>query len=153
VQPLVVRQKGGVYEILDGAHRFRALKELGETAADCVLVEDNDEEARMRTLTMNRLRGRLDNEALAGLLDSLSLDDEAIRRALAYSEKELGEIRALLDDAPNLDFDIPEKESYELLDFYLAADEADLVRKALDKTGEDDRSKALVKMAREYLDV
>ena len=151
VQPLVVREAGEGFEILDGAHRFRALMELGEKHADCVVVKDSDEAARMRTLTMNRLRGSLDHGELARLIDEMALEDERVMETLAYSEKELSEIRGLLEEAPELETNLPEEERFVLLDFYLSAEDAEVVNRALDATGEDDRASALVKLAKGYI--
>ena len=152
VQPLLVRPAGGAYEVLDGAHRLRALKELDAEEAECVIVDDEDQAARMRTLAMNRLRGAFDHEELARVLETTDMEDEAIREALAYSENELAEIRGLLESEPQLDFNVSEAEHYELFDFYLAPEEAEILREALGATGEKDRARAITIVAKGYLE-
>jgi len=45
VEPLTVRQRkgeAGAYLLLDGHLRLLALKELGETEVDCVIVNDDE---------------------------------------------------------------------------------------------------------------
>jgi ParB family chromosome partitioning protein len=149
VQPLVVRPaEHGAFEVLDGAHRLRALFELGEKHADCVVLDEKEADAKMRTLSMNRLRGECDYEALAGVLGTLGLDDAAISAALAFSERDLSEIRALLEKTPSVDFNLPAEERYVLMDFYLAPEDAEIVEKALKSTGKKNRSKALVALVR-----
>ena len=45
VEPLMVhphKDRDGTYVLLDGHLRFFALKELGETEADCVVANDDE---------------------------------------------------------------------------------------------------------------
>lgn len=152
VQPLVVRPKGEAFEVIDGAHRLRALKKIGFREIECVIVDDTDEDAKMRTVLMDRLRGSFDHEKLAELVASLEADEESIRRSLAYSEEQFEEIKSLLDSGGPEEFEVPEEELYELMDFYLPPGDADTVRAALRAAGEKERAPALVKIAKEYLD-
>lgn len=73
-QPLVVRpgKKKGTYEIIDGEHRCAALKSLGKKKADCIVVEDDDTEAKIQTLAMNVLRGDPDMFKMAKLIVQLN---------------------------------------------------------------------------------
>ena len=73
--PLIVRphpRRAGAFEILDGHHRARALREVGETRAACEVWEDvDDERAAILLLTLNRLQGSDDPKKRAALIDSL----------------------------------------------------------------------------------
>jgi ParB/RepB/Spo0J family partition protein len=73
-EPIVVRrhpQKEGAYQILNGHHRVRALKQLGRTRADCVVFRADDAQALVYLATLNRLGGR-DNVMLkARLIEAL----------------------------------------------------------------------------------
>ncbi|MBP8605829.1 MAG: ParB-like nuclease domain-containing protein [Phycisphaerae bacterium] len=60
-EPLVVRrhpQTPGAYQILNGRHRARALKQLGYSHADCVVFEADDNAALVYLISLNRLSGR-----------------------------------------------------------------------------------------------
>jgi len=78
--PLVVRPhpdpaRANSFEILDGHHRARALREVGETHARCDVWQVDDREAVLLLLTLNRLEGSDDPAKRARLLDDLrSLD-------------------------------------------------------------------------------
>jgi len=60
------------YQILNGHHRARALRELGHTHARCDVWEVDDAEARVLLATLNRLEGRDDPSARALLVSRLA---------------------------------------------------------------------------------
>jgi len=60
------------YQILNGHHRARVLRELGHTRARCDVWDVDDEEARMLLATLNRLEGRDDPKARARLVAHLA---------------------------------------------------------------------------------
>lgn len=77
LQPILVRDLGERFEIVDGAHRCRAAREVGITSVPCVVLEEGDDAeaiAAALQIGMNRLRGDLDltetAEVLAGLAAS-----------------------------------------------------------------------------------
>ncbi|MCE5186240.1 MAG: ParB/RepB/Spo0J family partition protein [Planctomycetaceae bacterium] len=60
-EPIVVRRhpsRRGAYQILNGHHRVRALRQLGYARADCVVFGADDEQALVYLATLNRLAGR-----------------------------------------------------------------------------------------------
>ena len=72
VVPILVRRaEGEFYEIVDGEHRWRALKELG--VEDCYCVEyanDKDlDEYKMISVAINEIHGSIDNKLLRGIFD------------------------------------------------------------------------------------
>ncbi len=59
-EPLIVRkhsESDGCFEIINGHHRWRALKKLGYEEIDCVVWEVSDEQVDLLLLTLNRLGG------------------------------------------------------------------------------------------------
>jgi len=60
------------FQILNGHHRARALRELGHTHARCDVWEVDDAEARLLLATLNRLEGRDDPSARALLVSRLA---------------------------------------------------------------------------------
>ena len=69
--PLLVRPRGNRFQIIDGEHRFRLARELGCRAVPCVVATLSDQEARLKTLQMNGLRGENDPDLLGRLLGEL----------------------------------------------------------------------------------
>jgi len=59
-EPLVVRpypQKLGRFQIINGYHRWQALKELGYKTADAIVWDIDDQQTDMLLATLNRLSG------------------------------------------------------------------------------------------------
>lgn len=73
-EPITVRRhplKRGAYQILNGHHRVRALKQLGRTRADCVVFHADDAQALVYLATLNRLSGRDNVMMKARLIETL----------------------------------------------------------------------------------
>jgi ParB-like chromosome segregation protein Spo0J len=149
VQPLVVRKKGSGYEIVDGAHRFRALEKLGRTEAECVVVTDEAQMARLRTLAMNRLRGRMDYFGVSKMLEGMRRP--AIEKYLAYTKKHSAEMRELMKRTPVVRMP-PAPRTPVVVEFLMTRDDAAEVRQALAATGEESRNESLLKICRFYLE-
>ncbi|MFA6187138.1 MAG: ParB/RepB/Spo0J family partition protein [Phycisphaerae bacterium] len=74
-EPVIVRRHPaieGAFEIINGHHRARALRELGESYADCVEWEVDDDQTRILLATLNRLGGRDRLDAKINLIKNLS---------------------------------------------------------------------------------
>lgn len=65
-QPIVVQQ--GEDRIVDGAHRWRAAKQLGFKEIPVVYVDWTEAQQKLATLTHNRARGSEDIELVAAML-------------------------------------------------------------------------------------
>lgn len=96
VQPVVVRPSGDTYLIVDGEHRWRVLADLGIETVPCVIDDRPEDDARLRMVTMNRLRGKPAPEKYAGVLAGLSdeIGEEAVAEALAMEGDEMAEAMA-----------------------------------------------------------
>jgi len=91
LEPLLVKPLGeGLYEIIDGAHRFSALKKLGYRSAPCVVKEASKQEAIILQLITNyrakRLRDHELVKAVALLHDELGMRFDAIGSELGYAK-------------------------------------------------------------------
>ena len=80
VTPLVVRQiEPSMYETVGGAQRLVALREIGSVDAPCVVVEADDQEARLLSQALNRIHGEDDlglrAELMREVLDKLPQED------------------------------------------------------------------------------
>jgi ParB-like chromosome segregation protein Spo0J len=75
-EPLIVRKHPEIqdsFQIINGHHRAEALKQLGETFADCVEWDIDDDAARLLLATLNRLGGKDELSAKASLYKNLSI--------------------------------------------------------------------------------
>lgn len=104
--PIVARDKGdGRFEIIDGHHRVRAMREMGETHIPGVLLEEG-EDPRTVALALNRLRGETDL-AIASRMLAEMMEDGIIVEDLSitgFTERELAELVASVTDVePTLD--------------------------------------------------
>jgi ParB-like chromosome segregation protein Spo0J len=93
-EPIIVRPhriSSGCFEILNGHHRIKVLKELGYKCADCVVWQVNGEEALILVATLNRLVGRDDLHKKSALLRNLSrrFDTRALSKMLADSTQSI----------------------------------------------------------------
>lgn len=73
VAPVIVRSVGDRYQIIDGAHRFRAARDLGVADIPVVVVDGLSEpQAKKLTVVLNELHGQLDPGKLSDLLGDLA---------------------------------------------------------------------------------
>jgi len=153
VQPLLVRRREDFYEVVDGAHRLRAAKEAGLTAVECVVVECDEEEAKLRTLMMNRLRGRFEPFALAQLC--AEFDDAPLKRYLAFSEDELRGLASLLEEPDEVKLEVNPRDYAVVFEVTLDAEGERLVERVLAEVQRRgmaaSRGEALVVVCRHWL--
>lgn len=106
--PLVVRQLGDRYQIIDGEHRYKLALKKGIKALPCVVVDYDDNECKRLTQILNRTRGEDDPIKLKALFESLleDLPKEDVIKGLPYDTPEdldrvllgLGEVIHLMPD-------------------------------------------------------
>jgi len=153
LQPILVRKKGEKYEIVDGSHRFRVLKELGKQEVPCIVTEMDEKEAKVQVINMNRIKGELNPVKFAELLGDLETlyDKENLSELLAMSEKELDAFKILAD----MDDDfIPTvskgKDGFRTYAFDVDEAFAEDVDKALLATGKDNKNSAFLELCWSY---
>lgn len=103
-QPILVReipeQDGGKkYEVVDGAHRFRAAVELGIEKIPVVVRDFTDAEAKAQTIAMNKLRGEMDPEQMAQLvreIEAEGIEGIALTDFIGMSADELTDLEKTL---------------------------------------------------------
>ena len=74
-EPVIVRPSGSekeCFELINGHHRCKALKHLGEETVNCVVWDVGDEDVDIFLSTLNRLGGKDDISKKAKLLKRLS---------------------------------------------------------------------------------
>ena len=156
-QPVVVRPLGrGRWRIIDGEHRWRILTDLGWEETPCVVDDADEDEATMRLLTLNGLRGNPDPVKLARLLARLidRYGEAELRKRLGMDEEEFTATLSLKDAGKDLDKRLADEARREELDapevmrWRMGPRQARSVEKALDAiTAEGPgRAEALVTM-------
>ena len=95
--PILVRPRSDRFQIVDGEHRFRLAGELGYAAVPCIVADLTDQDAEIKTLQMNGLRGENDPDRLGQLLADLRarLDPDRLAALLPWSADELEAMAAL----------------------------------------------------------
>lgn len=131
-EPLIVRkhpEEENYFQIINGHHRADALRQIGETFADCVIWEIDDDQTRILLATLNRLGGK----------DELSLKAELIRNlSEKFSSKELSKLLPdtkteieRLKDITKLPAIADEKAFLNTLIFFLNDEQMKIVESAL----------------------
>lgn len=113
-EPVIVRahpEKDGFYEILNGHHRTKVLRELGFETVDCVVWDVSDERALMLLATLNRLNGRDDVTRRADLVKELSekYNIKELTAALPETKQAIERLKTLSTSKPVL-----QMEKYEI---------------------------------------
>src|SRR5688572_24410611 len=103
-QPALVRPVGDRYRLIDGEHRWRAVSELGFKSLPSIVIEADDDDAKLRLLTMNRLRGNFVPIKLAYVIADLAkrIPEKELRRRLGMEQGELEDKLRLVGVNDNL---------------------------------------------------
>ncbi|MEN6384433.1 MAG: ParB N-terminal domain-containing protein [Phycisphaerales bacterium] len=144
-EPLIVRKHPefeDCFEIINGHHRWQALKDLGETLADCVEWQANDDEVRVLLTTLNRLGGK----------DELGLKIELIKKlSEKYNSKELSSLlpdtKQTIEKLKNItksleDFSADEKTYLHTFILYLTDEQLEIIERGIEKAMSKNVSKA-----------
>lgn len=105
--PILVREVKGSYQIIDGEHRWKALKEIYDNnlptdnikdlaekkVIPAVVIEVDDARAKKLTIIMNETRGRADLAKLGDLLNEIKIElPEELKLGLPYTDIQLNEL-------------------------------------------------------------
>ena len=143
------------FEIIDGAHRFRAAKQAGLTEINCVVVELDDNQAQKATIAMNNIKGYMQDMQLAALIEQLNKTEslEELSKALAFEEKELKNYLTLLDSPEDFSELVNQPEDQSItLTFVVSVKKEKAITEALNKTGADSKGQALAIVCKAYLE-
>ena len=162
-EPLVVRKhttKPNAYQILNGHHRLRALRQLKHVRADCVVFAANDEQARLYLLNLNRLTGRDNVYKKAKLIEKLcqNFTSRDLAKRLADSKTAIEKLNVLSQNQP-LPKTMESKPFLLPMTFFMTESQHAMITAAFDKTGKDNpnsnrsqkRLDALCRLAEEFL--
>lgn len=112
LQPILVVDNGdGTYKIIDGEHRYHALKLLDKKTAHCVVVDSDkwsEDDQKFQTVFMNQVRGRLSKTKLRNLvrdlMENYSIDEIAERFGLEDDDYLRDLIREAQQVIPSMEF-------------------------------------------------
>lgn len=167
VQPIVVREipiedadEEQRFMLIDGEHRWRVLRDLGYEFVPAVIDDLSEIDAKIRNVTLNRIRGQLVPIKLALLLADLSkkIPQDELTRRLGMDSGEFADtlrLASFTDPVAERVRDATareEKEAPEVLQFVLDKRDAKVVEDVIAKLVNEttDRAAALVKLARAY---
>jgi ParB-like chromosome segregation protein Spo0J len=153
-EPLVVRRQGGCFQIINGHHRCRALKQLGYETADAIVWDVDDAEADILLSTLNRLGGSNVLEKKLALLERLNRKMHACEMAklLPFTRSQIERLKNL--KVPSAPARISAKSFAVPMVFFLSAEQQQIVAEAMasipksnDKTKAARNAAALTEMA------
>lgn len=85
------------YQIIDGAHRYKAAIENGYTEIPCIVLSMDDAEAKLATLNFNRLKGEMESLKLADLIKDLDQSFDDLSKLTGFMESEIQYLIKSLD--------------------------------------------------------
>jgi len=130
-EPLVVRRRGGSFQIINGRNRWLALRQLGYETIDAVVWDLNDAEADILLCSLNRLKGSdvLDNKLALLKRLNRNMNAREMARLLPFTRSQIERLGNLKVPA------VPAKvgsESFAVpMVFFLNADQQQIVAEAL----------------------
>ena len=108
VDLVVVNIRDGTNVIVSGHQRISAMKYLGETTAECVVVDLDEPSEKALNVAMNKISGEWDVEKLKELLKDIDLS--GLDMALTgFSDEELEGLIGEVDLGGEEDFDVDEE--------------------------------------------
>jgi len=158
-KPLEVRKVNDKYIIIDGAHRFKACKQLGFKEVECIVDDVDVTEAMVDTLNAN-IHGTHNpyKEALMFKEINQRYKLADMEKVMNYNQgliKDRLELLGLPDDIKKQIEELEEKEKREapvILSFVLTQSEMDIVTDAISRSeNPDDKSKALVEICEQFV--
>lgn len=143
-EPLIVRRHpeiGDCFQIINGHHRAEALKELGETYADCIEWDADDNQTRVLLATLNRLSGKDELRLKAELVKNLTekFNSRELSKLLPDTKGTIEKLKDISKPLPQ--FDNP-KLFLNTLVFFLDDEQMKIVRGAIEKAMPADGTKA-----------
>lgn len=153
-------KKKGFFEIVDGAHRFKAAKKLGLKTIPVIVKDFTEEQARVATVRFNRETGQFNKRKLGENVVFLKeyYSEEKLLQFFRYSKDELADLLRLgsmpLDEiTKSINKSKAEEDRLKpvILDFMVSAEEEKVINGALNKAHFENKSKALVKLSECYL--
>lgn len=154
---ILVRELAGMYEIVDGEHRWKYAKELGykEITIES-LGEISEDKLKVLTILLNNLKGKDDIEKRVAIYESLSAGQLQL---LPFTEEEIENEKKLFKfdfaQYENQTEVVPSDSLTKVISFKLTEDEWTVVQKALEiaKSENENQKQWFMGMLQHYLQV
>lgn len=138
-EPIIVRSRGDGYVIVDGEHRWRICRDLGWQEIPCIIQNCDDNEAKIKTLQLNYMRGSAMPIKLAHLIHSLSKEIklEDLTKRLPYGQSQLLDNLELLKLPDNFGKELENKAKQEeqelpsVISFVVYKKQTEVIEKAI----------------------
>lgn len=115
IYPIVVQEKEGTYVIIDGRNRVRALKKLGLTEANAIVIQDNDlRRKNILQYDLELFRRHLQQEEKEKALDERKEYSDAFKKSIRLQIFQL----LKLDDSSKLKEILDNMSLNQLIEFY-----------------------------------
>lgn len=139
--PIIVRSKDDAYEIVDGEHRWRICRDLGWEEIPCIIHDYSDNEAKIKTLQINYMRGSAVPIRLAHLIHDLNkeIKIEELAEKLPYETVQMMDSLELLKLPDNFGKEIEaqamaeEEEMPVVWSVVLRKEQAEIVEEAVEE--------------------
>jgi len=130
-EPLVVRRQGDGFQIINGHHRCRALKQIGYETADAVVWDVDDAEADILLTTLNRLGGSDVLQKKLALLERINRNMHAreMAKLLPFTRSQIERLKNL--KVPSAPANISVKSFAAPMVFFLSDAQQQVVEHAL----------------------
>ena len=143
-EPIIVRQAGDGYVIVDGEHRFKICRDLGWQEIPCIVQDFDEKEAKIKTLQLNYLRGSPVPIRLASLIHDLNKEIPLadLARRLPYEEGHLMDKLDLLKLPEDFGMEVERQameETQEMpfaVSFFLTRKQAEVLEEAIETAAE-----------------
>jgi ParB family chromosome partitioning protein len=154
-EPLVVRWQGDCFQIVNGRHRWLALKQLGYESVDAVVWDVDDAETDILLSTLNRLKGSDALKKKLNLLERINRNMEAreMAKLLPFTRSQIERLKNI--KVPAAPAKINTKSFALPMVFFLTEPQHQIVAKALASARENynetkaaRNAAALIEMAR-----
>jgi ParB/RepB/Spo0J family partition protein len=158
-QPVLVRPIENGFRLIDGEHRWRAVCEIGFASVPAVVIDTDEDDAKVRLVAMNRLRGKFVPLKLAYVIADLAqrIPESDLRKRLGMTESELQDHlrNANLSDAvaESLAGANPRPEGRNV-SVFCSEDDAAMIEATLDLIApqKEDRGAALARVCKDWAD-
>ena len=163
-EPIIVRSHPDIdsaFEIINGHHRLKALKQLSYQMADCIEWDVDDDETLLLLTTLNRLCGTDELSTKSELIQNLSqkYNSKELAKLLPDTKATIEKLKDITKPIANLAED--SKAFLNTLVFCLDDVQADIIKQDLDGAMTPDKSKtfaqrkadALTKIADHYSNI